>query len=249
MMKTLVIQSHQSPLPYAWLARCLDSVRSWCDMNQYEYRFMGDEIFACVPDGLMDKTKNQSVIATDLARLVVLQDALENGYETVIWLDADFLIFNAAEFVLPDLPYALGREVWVQHDKRGKLKVYKKVHNAFLMFRRGNSFLDFYRETADRLLRQNQGVMPPQFIGPKLLTALHNVAVLPVMESAGMLSPLVINDIIEGNGPALALFVAHSAQAAAGANLCVSSCDRNEVSEMAMGLLIDTLQKKTKIRL
>jgi hypothetical protein len=67
-----------------------------------------------------------------------------------------------------------------------KLRAYVKVRNAFLMFRKGNHFLDFYTATAQRLLRLNQGSMPPQFIGPKLLTALHNVAICPVMETAGM---------------------------------------------------------------
>jgi hypothetical protein len=158
-------------------------VSDWCALNSYEYRFLGDELFEGVPGVLLEKTQDQVVIASDLARLRVLQDALNEGYQAVVWLDADFLIFNAAAFVLPDSPYAVGREVWVQQDNNDKLRVYNKVHNAFLMFRQGNSFLDFYAETAQRLLARNQGMVPPQFIGPKLLTALHNVAVLPVLET------------------------------------------------------------------
>jgi hypothetical protein len=50
---------------------------------------------------------------------------------------------------------------------------YVKVHNAFMMFRQGNHFPDFYTDAAERLLDLNQGAMPAQFIGPKLLTALH----------------------------------------------------------------------------
>ncbi len=197
-----------------------------------------------MPTELLDKTQQQRVVATDLARLLVLQDALKRNYETVVWLDADFLIFNPSAFVLLDESYALGREVWVQPDKQGKLKVYKKIHNAFLMFRKGNTFLDFYIETARRLLLLNHGTMPPQFIGPKLLTALHNIAILPVMESAGMLSPGVVKDIAQGNGPALDLFVKHSPQAIAGANLCISSYERNEVTEQEMIRLIDCLLDK-----
>jgi hypothetical protein len=205
-------------------------VSDWCALNSYEYRFLGDELFEGVPGVLLEKTQDQVVIASDLARLRVLQDALNEGYQAVVWLDADFLIFNAAAFVLPDSPYAVGREVWVQQDNNDKLRVYNKVHNAFLMFRQGNSFLDFYAETAQRLLARNQGMVPPQFIGPKLLTALHNVAVLPVLETAGMLSPLVIKDMLQGEGAAMDLFVAHSPQPIAAANLCISSCRNNEVS-------------------
>jgi hypothetical protein len=210
-------------------------------MNRYEYRFIGDELFENVPDDLLEKTQQQKVIATDLARLLMLQDALQK-YEIVIWLDADFLIFKPDGFILPETSYAVGREVWVQQDKQGKLKAYKKVHNAFLMFRAGNSFLEFYADTAERLVNDNVGTMPPQFIGPKLLTALHNVTKLPVMESAGMLSPLVIKDMIRGEGPALDLFTKNSPAAITGANLCISSCDNNEVTDQEMMQLIKTLQ-------
>lgn len=244
MPHTLVIQSHRTPLPYAWLTRCLDSVRGWCESNRFAYRFLNDELFDGVQADLLEKVAHQKVIASDLARLKVLQQALREGFETVLWLDADFLVFDPDNFVLPDSPYAVGREVWVQHDKLAKLKVYKKVHNAFLMFRRGNGFLDFYAETAERLLRQNQGGMPPQFIGPKLLTALHNVCQMPVMESAGMLSPLVIKDIVQGEGEALKRFVGQSPQPIAGANLCLSSREREEVSNAGMEQLIGLLTGK-----
>lgn len=243
-MNTLVIQSHRSPLPYTWIEPCLDSVRHWCALNQYEYRFMGDELFDAVPGELLKKTQQQRVVASDIARLLVLRDGLKNGYGTVVWLDADFLIFNPLEFVLPDAPYALGREVWVQPDKQGKLKVHKKVHNAFLMYRKDNSFLDFYIETAKRLLGLNNGSMSPQFIGPKLLTALHNIIMFPVMESAGMLSPMVVKDIIQQGGPALDLFIGHSPQPITGVNLCISSCDRDDVSVVEMERLIECLLNK-----
>ena len=241
MHDTLIIQSHRSPLPYAWIERCLETVRDWCVINNYEYHFIGDDLFDSLPENILEKTQHQKVIATDLARLLTLKNALNKHYQTVIWLDADFLIFNPTEFVIPDWSYAVGREIWVQHDKNDKLKVYKKVHNAFLMFRNDNRFLDFYTDTAERLLSQNVGTMPPQFIGPKLLTALHNVALLPVMETAGMFSPMVIKDLLQGAGPALDLFVEQSPHPVAAANLCISSCDKNDVSDKEMEKLINTL--------
>jgi len=240
MSQTLVIQSHRSPLPYTWIESCLGSVRNWCKMNQYKYQFIGDELFENVPADILEKTRQQKMITADFARLFVLQDALQN-YQTVVWLDADFLIFSPEAFVLPDQPYAVGREVWVQLDKNGKLKAYKKVHNAFLMFRQGNPFLDFYTDTAERLVRENTGTMPPQFIGPKLLTALHNVSKLPVLETAGMLSPMVIKELVNGGGPALELFTTNSPATIAGANLCISSCDNNEVPGREMEQVIESL--------
>jgi hypothetical protein len=200
-------------------------------------------MFDYVPGELRDKVRQHRVIATDIARLEVLAEVLGQGYETVAWFDADFMIFDPDNFDLPATPYAVGREVWVQAGSNGKKKVYRKVHNAFLMFRRGNSFIDFYRETAARMLSLNTGSMPPQFIGPKLLTAIHNAVQLPVYEKAGMLSPGVIMDLLSGRGSSLDLFNARSSEVPAGANLCSSSCERQEVTPQQMSQLADILRQ------
>ena len=243
MHDTLVVQSHRSPLPYSWIEQCLQSVKDWSHANSYDYQFLGDEIFNRVPAELLARIQHK-VVATDLARLLVLKEVLETGYKTVVWMDADFLVFDPTGFVLPDTDYALGREVWIQPGPDGASKVYRKVHNAFLMFRQNNSFLSFYLETAIRLLRLNTGTMPPQFIGPKLLTALHNVAQLNVLECAGMLSPMVIKDLILGQGPSLDKFNSNTSVSIAAANLCISSCENNELTTKEMEQLIDLLLAK-----
>jgi hypothetical protein len=237
----MVIQSHRVPLPCAWLQPCLDSVASWARARGYDYRFLDDQIFDLLEPDLVEKTCAQPVIASDLARLKSLQQGLAEGYDCVIWCDADFLIFNADDFILPETDFALGREVWIQPGEQGKLRAYVKVHNAFLMFRQGNHFLDFYTDTAERLLRLNQGSMPPQFIGPKLLTALHNIAICPVMETAGMLSPAVMRDLLAGEGQALDLFYDKSSVALAGANLSSSLTEREGITEVQMETLIQHL--------
>ena len=241
MQDTVVIQSHRSPLPYSWISVCLETVRDWADRNNYAYQWLGDDLFAHVPDAILEKTRDQRVIATDIARLSVLARALENTYRGAVWLDADFLIFDPDNFELPGIPYAVGREVWVQQDARQNLKVYKKVHNAFLMFRRENSFLDFYRDAAERMIYMNHGSMPPQFVGPKLLTAIHNTVHLPVFEKAAMLSPLVVLDLLKGGGRALDLFNARSGEPPAGANLCSSSCDLHAVTPEQMQRLTEIM--------
>ena len=241
MSKTLIIQSHRHPLPHDWLQACLDSVTDWARANAYHYRFIGDEIFATLDQELLDKTRAQPVIASDLARLISLQRAIAEGYDCVVWCDADFLIFDREGFVLPDSEYALGREVWIQRDTQQRLRAFVKVHNALLMFRRGNSFLDFYQATAERLLRLNQGGMPPQFIGPKWLTALHNIALCPVMESAAMLSPLVMRDCIAGQGEALDLFRHKSTVMPAAANLSSSLTESEGLMDADMNSLVAIL--------
>ncbi len=243
-MKTLVLQSHRQPLPHAWLSDCLRSVKNWAIDHGYDYHFMGDELFDYLPEDLLEKTRSQRVIATDLARLKALQVFLRLTYDTVIWCDADFLLFAPERWVLPVESYALGREVWIQaREAEGSriLKAHIKVHNAFMIFCRGNAFLDFYTETAARLLTLNQGSMPPQFIGPKLLTAIHNIAQCPVLESMGMLSPLVVQDLIQGGGAALELFRQRSKQSLTGANLCSSMVEKGELSDQEMIAVIERL--------
>lgn len=249
MLSTLVIQSYPTPVQPIWLQRCMDSVTSWCDRNQFEYRFLDDSLFDYLDPAIMQKLIKQKVIATDLARLYAIRNELKQ-FNRVIWLDADFLIFSPDNFQLPEqaqLPegYLLGREVWVQADteRPSKLKAHVKVHNAFLLFDRGNSFLEFYLDHAERLIRKCQGPMPPQFIGPKLLTALHNTIGCPVLESAGMLSPLVISDLLSDSGQccALNLMNKRSSQPFAGANLCRSLSEQNNRSEQDMLDLVEQL--------
>ena len=160
-----------------------------------------------------------------------------------MWCDADFLIFSPEKFLLPKDKYAVGREVWVQavEEKSKKLSAHVKVHNAFMMYRTGNTFLEFYIDTAERLLINNIGRMSPQFIGPKLLTAIHNVAQCPVLETAGMLSPLVIQDVAKGGGAALELFLKKSSETIYAANLCNSLFERKEYSANVIEKCVTTL--------
>ncbi len=241
MPATLVIQSHRRPLPLAWLEPCLDSVAGWARSRGYDYRFYGDEIFALLDPALYRRLAARPVIASDLARLKASQSALADGYRRVVWCDADLLVFRPRDFRLPRADFALGREVWVQRGGDRGWRSYFRVHNALLMFARGNSFLDFYAATAERLLHVNRGPMPPQFIGPKLLAALHNIACFPVMESAAMLSPPVMRDLLDGGGGALDLFREKSPAAPAGANLCASLADETGLGEYEMSRLVDLL--------
>jgi hypothetical protein len=241
---TLVIQSHRKPLRFGWLRPCIDSVENWSRLNGYRHRFIGDEIFDLVEPALLQKISSQTVIASDLARLCALRQVLQEGFDCVVWCDADFLVFEPDELILPPTDFAFGREVWVQRADNGKLRAYSKIHNAFMMFRRGNSCLDFYLDSAQRLLSLNRGGVPPQFVGPKLLTALHNIAHFPVIESAAMLSPLVLKDLLAGGGESLDLLLQKSAVTPAGANLGSSLTESEGFTGSEMQTLIRQLLSK-----
>lgn len=236
-MTVHILQSHNPNAVTPWIQACLQSVRNWAADQGYDYQFIGDELLAALPDDLKRKTASQPVVSSDLGRLIWLQQRLDEGAETAVWLDADTWIFNPAEFHLPAANAAVGRECWIQADGR-RWRCYRKVHNAALMFRTDNSLLPFYRETAERLLRAHAGTrVVPQLIGPKLLTALHSACQLPVWEQAGVFSPAVIADLMRGGGAALQLLLKRGAPPAA-ANLCQSSVARGELQADTLSRLI-----------
>lgn len=236
-----VLQSH-APDPPAWVRQCLASVARWARDRGYRHVVEGDALFDRLDASLRDKTRDQPVVASDLARLAWMDTELANGAPAVLWLDADTLICDPSRFRLPTADHALGREVWVQHDARGRLRSYIKVHNAAMLFAPTNPWLRFYRHAAEHIVRTHaDGPMVAQLVGPKLLTALHNLVPAPVMEHAGVLSPLVIADVLAGGGPALDRLRRDSMTAPAAVNLCASSVRADALTDRQMTDLIAVL--------
>ncbi len=208
---------------------------------------MGDEIFDRLPGELGSKLANEPVVASDLARLIVLQEALAEGIGRAIWVDADVFVINPRTFELPAADALFGREVWVQQhgDNGRKLKTYRRIHNAFMAFVAGEPVLPFYRMSAERILSRYEagsGPMVPQLIGPKLLTLLHNAIGFDVLEEAGMLSPLVALDLLAGGGSALDRYLSGSAVLPQAINLCGSSVRNGELTDEEVAQLIGQLE-------
>ncbi|HEY5644434.1 MAG TPA: hypothetical protein VIS76_00705 [Pseudomonadales bacterium] len=246
-MAGIVIQSHSSPLPATWLGACTASVRRFAAAGGLAYRWLGDELFAALPERLLRKTAGQRVVATDLARLVVLEGALAEGFDPVVWIDADVLVLDPERFELMDSAAQFGREVWVQANEGSSLRVYQRIHNAVMGFRQGNPVLPFYRFAANRILErydQRAEAMAPQLIGPKLLALLHNAIGFDVLETAGMLSPAVAADLLSGGGPALQRFRAASAADVLAINLCASSVRNGLLTDTQMQQLVALLAEQ-----
>jgi hypothetical protein len=184
---------------------CCDSVRQWARSHDFDYAREGDELFARLSPALRERFVSQPVVLADLARLLWLQEVLTRGYARAIWCDADLLIFR--DFVPGLHGDVFGRECWIQRDGR-KLRRYRKIHNAWLQFDAGSGTLPFYIERATFLLEQVRTPVVPQFIGPKLLSAWHNIVPFATEERVGMLSPLVMQDLLGGGTQALDMLVA-----------------------------------------
>lgn len=223
-MRTIVLQSQKpGPLP-RWQRRCCDSVRAWAKAHAFEYSFCGDELFRRLPPMLREKLRDQPVVATDLARLLWIRECLQNGYDRAIWCDADLLVFR--DFTPSPGDHAFGREVWVQARDAG-LHSYRRIHNAWLLFEAGSAVLPFYIDRATALLERVRMPVVPQFIGPKLLSALHNIVGFTVEERVGMISPLVMRDLLAGHGAAMDILRDGHSDSLCAANLCASYVDRD----------------------
>ncbi|MEO0437046.1 MAG: hypothetical protein AAF098_09075 [Pseudomonadota bacterium] len=206
---TVVLQSQDEAALGPWQLACLKSVRQWSKGLNYAYRFENNEFFDRIPTALKSKYQSHMLLLSDLARLLWLREALDEGFDSAIWCDADLLIFD--NFVPTSVRESFGRECWVQQ-QGSRLRSYKKVHNAWLCFHRSSPLLSFYIDRALCLLEHATPPLVPQFLGPKLLTAWHNIVPFNVEEQVGMLSPLCARDLLCGGNKSLELLRAgHSA--------------------------------------
>lgn len=244
-MKTVVLQSHNPDRLNSWQGECCASVRDWAAKQGFAYRFEGDELFERVPDCLRRRFAAQPVVLSDLARLLWLRELLENGYDRALWCDADLLVFG--ELPLSAGGDRFGRECWVQRDRAGKregerIRRYRKIHNAWMQFSDASPVLGFYIDRAAALLARAEPPLVAQFIGPKLLTAWHNIAPFDVEERVGMLSPLCMRELLGGsrgapsrkNEGALHMLRAGHAQPLQALNLS-ASCEGREVDGVLHG--------------
>ena len=231
--RTVVVQSHRMPLPHGFLRPAMDSVARWAAGQGFDYEFLDDQLFERVARDLRHKCADQLVVATDLARLCVLQELFAAGAQRVVWCDADTLIFAPELIELPDEGAAFGREIWLQ-EEQGKLRIRRKIHNAFMVFCADDPVLDFYAFAAERVIRRHappeQASMVAQLVGPKFLTLLHNVLEFDVLEGAQVLSPPLLHALLDDNDEVLALYHAQASAPAYAMNLCASEIARGSIN-------------------
>ena len=76
---------------------------------------MGDELFEFVPRWYLAKCGSKLPVATDLARLVWMQQLLQDDVaDCVLWMDADVLVFAPQLRIAPQSTCLFGYEYWVQ---------------------------------------------------------------------------------------------------------------------------------------
>ena len=228
-----------------WVAACLGSVRAWSEANGWDYRLFHDEALDLVPHWFRRKAAGRLPVVADLARLLLARDLLAAGHRRVVWVDADVLLFDGAAVAWDDAsPAAFGREIWVQPGRGGRLKVHRNVHNAICTFAAGGTLLPFYIDACLDLMARFEGPMVPQLLGPKLLTALHNVVGLRLIDGVAMASPLVARDLAAGGGPALDRLRRETPGRGGGLNLCLSLTGKTQDGVSLTPALMDRVCRR-----
>ena len=237
-MSTKVIQSYREHDVPHWILECLASVRHWAAYHEFDYEFVGDTLLDRVPGWYRQKAGTKIPVVTDLARLLWTEDCLAHSEaETVVWLDADTFIFapDNLSLHLSD-SCVLGQEYWLQLDKKGNPRLYNNVHNAFCAFQANSPVLPFLIYTIERLMRDvSADFIAPQFVGPKLLTSLHNTVRFAVDPRFGAVSPMLADALVRADADMLKCLGERSAPVMA-ANLSHSLVDQIPHAEL-MGVL------------
>ena len=212
-MRTLVVQS-AARTRSRWVDACMDSVRGWADGDGHSYEFVGDELFDLAPGWL--RRRSPSVLpVTDAARLALLRDRLAQGWDRVVWLDADV----AVRWPLPlgPEPLAACGEHWVTGAPGGGLQVVSLTCNAVLSACVATAVDELLELTLDEAARYE--FVFDRALGPDLLSGLR----LPVVAGTGVASPSVVRDLAAGGGRALDRFIeAHGGELPLALNLCAS---------------------------
>ena len=198
-------------------------VAHWAENNSFEYACYGDEFFDALPAWYRQKLEGRGPILADLARLIHARSALQEGYEAVIWCDADTLIIDP--FWQPTTPShsIFGHELWLQRGKSGRLEIRKQPHNAYLMFTATSPVLDFLIHTVESIIhRADPKHIAPQMVGPKLLKALNTFADFHLEHAAGAMSPLLLEALVSDDGEITSYFKAAQTSPPKLMNLCAS---------------------------
>jgi hypothetical protein len=242
-MKTLVIQSYRAVNVPAWIDRCLQSVRAWSAARDFDYQLVGDEGFQVCGDDYLSRVGDNIRSITNLARLILVRQAHDAGYDRAIWIDADIFVF-APEHLLVDLEsrYAFARETWVARADGERWMAFAGVNNSVFVCMAGEPDLEFLI-AATRHIAMHRQIRSNYQVGGDMIKGLHASLDFQTLDNVGMFSADIVDALARGDTAILhAQARLHGAPVYA-ANLCASANYVNPVSQDAALLAIDTLAR------
>lgn len=222
-MKTIVHQSYRTVDVPAWIERCLGSVRSWAAASGYEYRFVDNRLFDYAGATYCAYVEYNKLAITNLARLELAREALMAGYERVIWVDADVIVFDPERLTLDTTAgCAFCHQVWIHVTKNGPVSGAPKVNNCVCVFTADGAsqleqLIGIIRQTvAQREIRSSLEV------GTDLLTELHRRTEFTLLTNVGLLSPSVVRGLAADDPSYVSIYAQAFGHPIYAANLCAS---------------------------
>lgn len=226
-MKTIVYQSYRGNETPAWLEKCMQTVKDWAEAQGFDYQ-REDDFFQYVPDWYIAKSQGKINLIADLARLELARKYLNLGYERTVWLDADVVIFDSDRFNIDTVEdYLLCRETWLDTKDsidlgKGALSCQQKVTNSILVFKQGNSFLNFYRDACISLMKNQTGRLSRLTVSTTFLSKLFEIMDLPLFPHLGLFSPILMHGLAEDKSEITQLYAKSLEFPIYAANLCLS---------------------------
>lgn len=229
--RTIVFQSYRTRAVPAWIERCMASVRDWAEQSGFDYRFHDDALLERAPAWLRQRAGGELCPVTDVARLAVAAEHLDEGYERAVWIDADVLVFDPDRMSVDAVGgFGFCHEIWLT-DTDGRIGAEHRVNNAVCAFDRGSPHLAFLH---DMLLRRAREVpaLGKLDLGTQPLTALRSVFPFHLFEHVGVLGPRLLAEIDLGGQRLLRAYGQALAAPLAAANLCASLVDSGRAGPM-----------------
>lgn len=220
--EVLVLQSDKPPPRAAWRRRCLASVERWAEASSYSYRFIGDELFAPISPDLRRACRDVVLPMTDIGRLLWLERLLAEGWERVIWMDADILIFDPSLDIYDE---CVGREIWISYGLTTGFRAAESVNNCVLSVVKGSQMLPRLLHATLAAAASFNAPPHPRALGPDLFRQVHAKTPLPVARDIAMASPPMMRGLAEGDRAPLAAHHSVWAGPVRAVNLCGSLID------------------------
>lgn len=241
---TLIFQSYRTHDVPDWISLCLKSVQEWTANQGFEYRFIDDRLFDYAPSWYRLKVQDNVQLVSDLSRLILAQEFLQEGYERVIWMDADLLVFDPENFHIPTTKgFSFCREVWSDRDLAGKEVFFEKVNNSVSVFCRDEHFLDFYVDACLTIVREAAAVTPV-LVGTEFLTTLHGIYPFPLLQQVGILSPALVDALLHKKTGFIAAYLENQGTPVVAANLCGSKLEEfSGKTEITASILESSIEK------
>lgn len=131
-----------------------------------------------------------------------LPACLDQGYQQVVWLDADVLVFAPQQLDTRQVRcHAFSREVMLHRLPGGDIRAAAPgLNNAVMVFGRGCPVLPLYRAAAERRLQQTQsGSITRTLVGPQRLQQLAATLPLARLNHIGLFTPALMQDLAQGS--------------------------------------------------